>query len=63
MAEIHHIFHSYLEVWVEAEQEGFSCAVAVLTDSEWIRRKSSKHLKNTRHQVIKGVPTYKHISK
>lgn len=55
MAEI----HSYLEVWVEAEQEGFSCTVAVFTDSEWIRGKSSKHLKSTKHQFIKGVTTHK----
>lgn len=47
-------YKTYLKVWVEAEQEGFSCAIAVFTDSEWVRRKSSKHLKSTRHQVMKG---------
>lgn len=30
------IILSYLEVRTEAKQEGFSCAVAVFTDFEWI---------------------------
>lgn len=47
-------FHSYLEVWVEAEQEGLSCTVAVFTDFEWIGRKSPENLKIQRHRVSKG---------
>lgn len=32
-----YLLHAYLKVRVEAEQEGFSGAIAMLTDSEWIR--------------------------
>lgn len=48
-------FLSHLELWVEAEQEGLSSAVAGFTDFERIRRKSPKHLTEPGQQFSKAL--------
>ena len=35
---------TYLKVWLECEEEGFSCAIEAITDLEGLGRQCTKHL-------------------